>query len=61
MTNVELRTYAMSKGVKQWQIAEKLGVSESVLCRKLRHELSEDDKSKIYQAIDQAEKGVVNG
>lgn len=59
--NEDIRKTASMKGVKQWQIAEQLGMSESGLCRKMRHELSNDEKVKIYEAIDQVERGVVSG
>jgi predicted XRE-type DNA-binding protein len=35
----------------QWQIAEFMAVSESSLSRKMRHELSEEDKRAILPTI----------
>ncbi|MEA1962242.1 MAG: hypothetical protein U9N81_13410 [Bacillota bacterium] len=34
-----------------WQIAKRLGCAESTFCRKLRDELSPEDKAKVRQAI----------
>ncbi|MBQ4424570.1 MAG: hypothetical protein II882_02400 [Lachnospiraceae bacterium] len=51
--NVEIRERAKASGVAQWEIAECLGIHEAVLSRKLRHELSDDEKAKIFEIIDQ--------
>ena len=37
--------------VRQWEVAEQLGVSEVTICRWLRSELSENKKKQILQAI----------
>ena len=37
----------------QWQLADKLVISEMSLVRKLRYELSEEEKQKILKAIDE--------
>ena len=36
-----------------WQLAEKLGIHEGTLSRKLRHELPEEEKNKILALIDE--------
>lgn len=51
MSNTDIRAEIMAAGLRHWQIAEHLGVSESWLCRKLRHELPEDEKEKIRSVI----------
>ena len=61
IANCELRKYATNNGVKHWQIAERLGMSESVFCRKMRHEMKDDEKIAVYEAIDQVKRGAVNG
>ena len=40
-------------GVCQWQIAERLGLSEFTFSRKLRHELAGEMWEKVLAAIDQ--------
>jgi len=50
--NNNLRTYAKSKGVLLWQIAEQLGLQDSNFSRKLRHELPEEETRKIIEIID---------
>ncbi len=52
MNNQEIRIKAKEKGVRLWQIAEKLGVCDMTLTRKLRHELPVDEKTKILAIID---------
>lgn len=51
--NDEIKLAAAGKGIKLWEIAEKLGITDGNLSRKLRHELSEDMKLKIYKIIDE--------
>jgi predicted XRE-type DNA-binding protein len=42
----------MQAGVKQWQLAEALGLSETHFSRKLRKELPQEEKEKILETID---------
>lgn len=50
--NADIRRAAASAGVKLWQIAEGLGVNDGNFSRRLRRELSADEKEKIFQIID---------
>lgn len=45
--NQEIKKAMKEHKVKQWQIAEKLGMSEFTLSRWMRHEL-DDEKKKIF-------------
>ncbi len=51
MSNIDIKTEAMNAGVKLWQIADKLGITDSSLSRKLRKELSPEEKAKIRAII----------
>lgn len=51
MNNIEIRLELTKKNMKQWQLAELLGVSESVICRRLRKELPKEEKEKILTVI----------
>lgn len=51
MTNREIRRTAAGAGVKLWQIAEALGIADCSLSRKLRRELSVEEKEKILKII----------
>lgn len=52
MENIEIRAAYMAAGVKQWQLAKMLGLSESHFSRKLRKELPQEKKVQILAAID---------
>ena len=53
MKNVEIRSAYMLAGIKQWQLAEAMGISETHLSRKLRKELpQEEEKQNILEIID---------
>jgi hypothetical protein len=51
--NVELRLYAMGKGVRMWQVAEKFGISEAYFCKKMRNELSDEEAEKFKKFVDE--------
>lgn len=51
MNNTEIRNEAKKAGVKLWQIAEKLGINDGNFSRKLRKELSSEEKAKIREII----------
>lgn len=51
MKNLDIRTEAISAGVKLWQIAEKLGINDGNFSRKLRKELNAEEKAKIRAII----------
>lgn len=56
MANFKLRLYARGKNVYLYEIANKMNISEPTLTRKLRIELSKDEKSKIMAIIDEISK-----
>lgn len=49
-----VKRYATNKNVSQWRIAEKIGVSEATIQRKLRHDfISEDEAKNFFHVIDE--------
>lgn len=42
--NLDIRAKAKGAGVKLWEIADKLGITDSHFSRKLRHELPQAEK-----------------
>ena len=50
--NKDIREAAKTAGVKLWQIADRLGITDGNFSRKLRKELVEEDKQKILAIID---------
>lgn len=53
MENLEIRRKLKETKVMQWQVADKLGISEMTLVRKLRYELPEAEKQKIFSVIEE--------
>lgn len=51
MSNQDIRRTAAGAGVKLWQIADALGMADCSFSRKLRKELSQDEKKKIFSII----------
>ncbi len=59
MANNEIRLEAKRKKVTLWQVADRLGISEPTMTRKLRKELDGAEKARILSIIDEiaSEKG----
>lgn len=49
--NNDIRTALEKSGVKQWELAEKLGYNDSWFCVKMRKELTEREKLKCFSCI----------
>ncbi|MBQ4569392.1 MAG: hypothetical protein IJA62_05000 [Ruminococcus sp.] len=52
LANIDIRTAAKEKGVRLWEIANAMNISEPTMTRMLRHELSAVEKEKINKVID---------
>ena len=52
MTNTEIKKYMKDNGVKQWEVAEYLGIGEATICRKLRRNVDSDFEKQIIRAVD---------
>lgn len=52
MCNCDIRNMAGGYGVKLWQIADALGIADCSLSRKLRKELPNGEKRKIFGIIE---------
>lgn len=51
MENVEIRQEATKGGLKLWEVAEALGMTDSTFSRKLRRELPSDQRDHILSMI----------
>ena len=51
MKNLDIRQEAKEAKVRLWQIAERIGVNDGNFSRKLRKELSVEEKNKIRAII----------
>lgn len=49
---MDIRAAAVIGGVRMWQIADELNIQASTLCMRMRKELPEDEKKKIFEIID---------
>ena len=58
-SNEDIRQAAKKKGIFFWQIADKLGISESTLYRKLRYKLPKNERKKIMDIIEELSKEVI--
>lgn len=53
MKNTDVRLAAAGRGIKLWQIAERLGIADCSFSRKLRRELSPEQKREILDIINE--------
>ena len=53
MTNTTIRTLSKEKGIRLWQVAKRLGITDSSFSRKLREELSERETNRIINIIEE--------
>lgn len=59
MYNVDVRRTAAGNGIRLWQIADALGISDCSLSRKLRKELSAEEKATVFAIIQKLSQEVV--
>ncbi len=52
MLNADIKKTAQESGVRLWEVAERLGIADSTFSRKLRHELPDAEKQRIFAIID---------
>ena len=57
IANNDIRIRAKQNGVPLWRIGEALGIADTTFSRKMRHELPEETKAKIYCIIDELKEG----
>lgn len=60
MNNLKIRTAIMSKGLRHWEVADALGISEATFVRMMRHELPDDDRDRILEIIERMQGGATN-
>jgi len=51
--NSDIKKRAKLCGVRLWEIAEQLKINDGNFSRRLRRELTEDEKKKIFAIIDE--------
>lgn len=55
--NEDVRQMEKKFGVPQWQIADRLGISECTLVKRMRFELPPEQKAEIRRIIDGLKEG----
>ena len=55
-TNIDIKTKAKTNNVFLWQIAYELNITDATFSRKLRVELSPEEKEKIFAIIENLSK-----
>ncbi|MDE7389367.1 MAG: hypothetical protein K2M82_00250 [Lachnospiraceae bacterium] len=53
LANTDIRTMAKEKGVRIWEVAEIMKISDPTMTRKLRKELPDTEKQRIFTIIDE--------
>lgn len=54
--NLDIREAAQNNAVMLWKIADKIGIADSSFSRKLRRELPQGEKQRIFSAIEEIAK-----
>lgn len=54
--NLDIREAAQNNAVMPWEIADKIGIADSSFSRKLRRELPQGEKQRIFSAIEEIAK-----
>ena len=49
--NMEIRNAAKRAGVRLWEVAEAMGITDGMLSRKMRRELPEAEQSKVLDIV----------
>ena len=53
MNNVKIRNELKNSGVKYWELARIMGISDATLCRRLRDEIPAEEQAHICELIRQ--------
>lgn len=56
LANADIRAAAKNAGVKLWELAYHFNISEPTVTRKLRRELPQGEKQRIFSAIEEIAK-----
>lgn len=51
--NCDIKAAAKQNGVHLWEVADGLGIADTTFSRKLRRELSDQDKAHVLTVIDE--------
>lgn len=61
MQSYDIKYEIIKAGLKQWEVARRLGYGETVFSKKLRNGLSKEDVKKVLNIIKEMKGDVENG
>ena len=53
MANCKIKMRLMEYGIRQFELAKRLGISETTLYRRLREELPKEERNRILSIVDE--------
>lgn len=53
MANIDIKELAKKSNVKLWQVADRLGLTDITFSKKLRKELSKEEKENVKSIIEE--------
>lgn len=56
MKNKDIHEAFEKSGVRKWIVASRIGIADTTFSRRLRRELPQNEKDKIFKAIKEIEK-----
>ena len=60
MQNIDIRVAITESGLKHYQIAEKMGITDTSFSRLMRHQLTGEKKQHVLEAIEQLKREKAN-
>lgn len=51
MNKEHVRKLLLENNLKQWELADRLGISEYTLCKRLRHPINDEFETAIREAV----------
>lgn len=60
MHNERIRNAIKNNGLRHWEVADALGISEATFVRMMRHELPDEDRDRILEVIKRMQGGATN-
>ena len=61
MSNLDIRNKIRECRLRHYEVAAQIGISETTFCVWLRHELTDERKKRVLEAIDQLSKCHASG
>lgn len=53
MTGAEVREMILAAGLRLWQVADRLGMTDNSFSRRLRHDFTQSEVDRVREIIDE--------